>query len=165
MTRWTAVTRANYVSSTPYNVTDPAIHGFQGTHQPAIWMGESGQCAIQAGVGEVRPAFSDRGLAFSRDDEEASATHYRVKMQAGAGQTIVGEHTSTSRVGHIRYTFDAHQPPFVVLQATRKTVITSNPNNVTDVFGGAVHIDATRQEISGRNPEWVARPLSYKPNC
>lgn len=104
------------------------------------------------------PAFTDRRLAFSRDDEHLSATHYRVKMDAGGGQTIVGEHTSTSRVGHIRYTFDAHQPPFVVLQATRKTVITSDPTNITDVMGGAVHIDPVRQEITGRNPESVAVP-------
>lgn len=120
-------------------------------------MGESAQCAVQAGVGGVKPAFADRGLRFSRDDEELSPTHYRVKMSAGDGQWIVGEHTSTSRVGHIRYTFDAHQPPFVVLQATRKTVITSDPNNITDVLGGAVHIDSARREISGRNPESVSR--------
>ena len=39
MTRWVAQTRQNYVSMTPYNQTDTEIHGFQGTHQPAIWMG------------------------------------------------------------------------------------------------------------------------------
>src|SRR5882762_9863803 len=40
MTRWVAQTRQNYVSMTPYNETDTSIHGFQATHQPAIWMGE-----------------------------------------------------------------------------------------------------------------------------
>jgi Glycosyl hydrolase family 92 N-terminal domain len=42
MTRWVAQTRENYVSVTPYNQTDTMIHGFQGTHQPAIWMGMLG---------------------------------------------------------------------------------------------------------------------------
>ena len=41
MTRWVAQTRQNFVSVTPYNQTDTRIHGFQGTHQPAIWMGVS----------------------------------------------------------------------------------------------------------------------------
>jgi hypothetical protein len=29
MTRWVAQTRQNYVSMTPYNITDTSIHGFQ----------------------------------------------------------------------------------------------------------------------------------------
>lgn len=41
MTRWVAQTRQNYVSVTPYNISETMIHGFQGTHQPAIWMGMS----------------------------------------------------------------------------------------------------------------------------
>lgn len=124
-------------------------------------MGESGQCAIQAGVGSVKPAFRDRGLPFLRGDEESTATHYKVKMNAGGGQSVTGEHTSTSRVGHIRYSFNAKDAPFVVLQSTRMTVITSDPTNITSVLGGAVHIDPAAREISGRNPErqdWILGP-------
>lgn len=40
MTRWSPQTRQNYVSMCPYNQTDTVLHGFIGTHQPAIWMGE-----------------------------------------------------------------------------------------------------------------------------
>jgi putative alpha-1,2-mannosidase len=63
MTRWSPQTRQNCTSSSilqvlcyvegevtdtrvdvsmcPYNQTDERIHGFIGTHQPAIWMGTS----------------------------------------------------------------------------------------------------------------------------
>jgi hypothetical protein len=54
MTRWVAQTRENYVSVTPYNYTDTKIHGFQGTHQPAIWMGESAQVVVVPGAGTVQ---------------------------------------------------------------------------------------------------------------
>ncbi|KAJ7733355.1 hypothetical protein B0H16DRAFT_1732399 [Mycena metata] len=46
MTRWVAQTHENYVSVTPYNLTASTIHGFQGTHQPAIWMGESAPVVV-----------------------------------------------------------------------------------------------------------------------
>lgn len=117
-------------------------------------MGEFGQCAIQAGLGEVKPAFDDRGLPFDKKDEVLSATHYKVKMSAGEDGSITGEHTSTSRTGHVRYTYSSSSSsPFVVLQFTRRSVLTSDPTNTTLVYGGGVHIDPATREISGRNPE------------
>ena len=41
MTRWVAQTQVNYVSATPFNWTLNKVMGVVGTHQPAIWMGES----------------------------------------------------------------------------------------------------------------------------
>jgi hypothetical protein len=41
-TRWTAQTRENFQAQSPYFEQDEYIHGFQATHQSAIWMGESG---------------------------------------------------------------------------------------------------------------------------
>lgn len=38
MTRWTPMTRENWVSRLPYHYNDKNITGFMGTHQPAIWM-------------------------------------------------------------------------------------------------------------------------------
>ena len=49
MTRWTPQTRENFISQCPYHDADHFIHGFQGTHQPAIWMGESGQVVLSPG--------------------------------------------------------------------------------------------------------------------
>lgn len=91
MTRWVAQTRENYVSVTPYNHTDNIIRGFQGTHQPAIWMGESGQVVVVPGVGEVKPAFEDRGLSFEKADEVITPSYYKVDMKDGEGNGVKAE--------------------------------------------------------------------------
>ena len=95
MTRWVAQTRENYVSVSPYNYTATSIHGFQGTHQPAIWMGESGQVVISPGAGDVRPRFEDRGMVFSHDDEVVSASYYSVEMDAIEGGKIMAEQSAS----------------------------------------------------------------------
>lgn len=147
MTRWSAVTRKNYVSAAPYEYKDKQIHGFIGTHQPAIWMGENGQVSLQAGIGKtVLTSFDERGIPYSHDDEEAHPHYYKVKMQYNQetdSSSIVAEMTSKSHASHLAFTFDSptSQPSFVVVQATTQ--------NIT----GSVSIDADRREISGINPE------------
>jgi hypothetical protein len=75
----------------PYNQTDDRFHGFLGTHQPAIWMGEaslgdllilgeSGQSVVSAGLGEVVTDFDKRGLRFYREREYASPNYYRTLL-------------------------------------------------------------------------------------
>jgi len=92
MTRWTAQTRENFISQCPYNDLDSHIHGFQATHQPAIWMGESGQVVLVPGVGEVRPLFEERGHVFAKGDERSSAFLYEVEVGVenvlGAGDDL-----------------------------------------------------------------------------
>lgn len=84
MTRWVAQTRQNYVSTTPYNHTDTTVHGFQATHQPAIWMGESGQVVVVPGLGHIKSVFNQRGMNFTHDDEVVSPSYYAVNLtQAG----------------------------------------------------------------------------------
>ncbi|KAI0820667.1 glycoside hydrolase family 92 protein [Trametes gibbosa] len=153
MTRWVAQTRQNYVSVTPYNYTDSVIHGFQGTHQPAIWMGESGPAIISPGAGSVESTFERRGMSFSHTDEIATASYYSVILDAIEGGTIHAEQSATSRVGHLRFTFDATAAPYVLVEATRASVMGSaDPLNVT-YPQGSIYIDPARREITGRNPE------------
>lgn len=95
MTRWVAQTRQNYVSMTPYNYTDDTIHGFQGTHQPAIWMGESGQVIVVPGAGSIKSVFEDRGMKFSHEDEVVSASYYRAYLTAIDGGTIKAEQSAS----------------------------------------------------------------------
>ncbi|WP_326769381.1 hypothetical protein OG978_36795 [Streptomyces sp. NBC_01591] len=64
MTRWSPMTRDNYVSRTPYHYNDSEITGFIGTHQPTIWMGDSGYVVGMPGVSSVKTAAADRGLPF-----------------------------------------------------------------------------------------------------
>lgn len=77
------------VSMCPYNQTDTRLHGFIGTHQPAVWMGESGPAQIAAGLGRVVADFEKRGLDFDRKDEYASANYYRNVLKAKDGAVEV----------------------------------------------------------------------------
>ena len=95
MTRWVAQTRQNYVSVTPYNYTDTTIHGFQGTHQPAIWMGESGQAIIAPGAGQVQSVFEDRGMPFTHTNEIATVSYYSVVLDALEGGKIHAEQSAS----------------------------------------------------------------------
>lgn len=74
----------NFISQCPYNDLDSHIHGFQATHQPAIWMGESGQVVITPGVGDVKPLFADRAHRFNKRDEVSTPYVYEVTMDAEA---------------------------------------------------------------------------------
>ncbi|KYG43659.1 glycoside hydrolase family 92 protein [Acidomyces richmondensis BFW] len=84
MTRWTPQTRENFISQCPYNDLDRYIHGFQATHQPAIWMGESGQVVLSPGLGEVKPLFAQRAHAFDKQNEVSTPYVYEVEMDAQA---------------------------------------------------------------------------------
>ncbi|KAI1126208.1 glycoside hydrolase family 92 protein [Nemania abortiva] len=83
MTCWTAQTRENYISQVPYHDNDTFMHGFQATHQPAIWMGELGQTVIMPGWSdELKPAFEQRGLSFHKEDEVSKPYVYEVLLDA-----------------------------------------------------------------------------------
>ncbi|KAI0693475.1 glycoside hydrolase family 92 protein [Cytidiella melzeri] len=153
MTRWVAQTRQNYVSVTPYNHTDTMIHGFQGTHQPAIWMGESGQVIVVPGAGDVQSVFEKRGMNFSHDDEVLTPSYYSARLEARTGGTILAEQSATSRVGHLQFTFSDTERPYVLIEASRASVMGSaDPTNVTFPLG-SVDIVPSRHEITGYNKE------------
>ncbi|KAI0872716.1 glycoside hydrolase family 92 protein [Hypoxylon argillaceum] len=83
MTRWTAQTRENYISQVPYHDNDTFLHGFQATHQPAIWMGELGQTVIMPGWSdELKPAFEQRGLSFQKEHELSTPYVYEILVDA-----------------------------------------------------------------------------------
>ncbi|KAI0365464.1 glycoside hydrolase family 92 protein [Pilatotrama ljubarskyi] len=153
MTRWVAQTRQNYVSVTPYNYQNTAIYGFQGTHQPAIWMGESAQAIVVPGAGEVQSMFEKRGMSFDHSNEIATANYYSVLLDAIEGGKIHAEQSATSRTGHLRFTFEDTAPPYILVEATRASVMGSaDPTNVTYPHG-SIWIDPSRREITGQNPE------------
>lgn len=60
---------------------------------------------------------------------------------------------SASRVGHLRFTFTDTDSPFIVVEASRASVVGSaDPTNVT-YPQGSVEIDASAHEICGYNME------------
>lgn len=86
MTRWTPQTRENYISQVPYSDLDRRVHGFQATHQPAIWMGEQGQMALAPGLlhdgDNIRTQFQKRGFSFRKSDEKSTPYVYEVLLDA-----------------------------------------------------------------------------------
>ncbi|KAI4592301.1 hypothetical protein KJ359_011360 [Pestalotiopsis sp. 9143b] len=83
MTRWTPQTRENFISQVPYHDSDQYIHGFQATHQPAIWMGEQGQVVLTPRWGpQVKTLFQERGLEFKKEDEVSTPYVYQVLLNA-----------------------------------------------------------------------------------
>ncbi|KAF4574330.1 hypothetical protein EYR36_005663 [Pleurotus pulmonarius] len=153
MTRWVAQTRQNYVSVPPYILTDTSIHGFQGTHQPAIWMGESGQVVVIPGAGDIKSNFEDRGMDFNKDTEVRTASYYSVELDALEGGTILAEQSATSRVGHLRFTFQHTSTPYVVVEATRAAVVGHTDTSNTTLHIGSIRIDPHTREVCGSNPE------------
>jgi putative alpha-1,2-mannosidase len=97
MTRWVAQTHENFVSRTPYNSSDnDVIHGFIGTHQPAIWMGESGQVVVVPGFGEdVKNNFSERGLKKIEESETFGVGGYEVSLEGEDGGSVRVEMTAS----------------------------------------------------------------------
>lgn len=103
MTRWVAQTRKDWVSTNPYNYTDTSIHGFQATHKPAIWMGNSGQFVVVPGAGAVLSVFEQRGMNFSHADEVTTASYYSAIMNAIESGHIHAEFSaSESSCAHVR---------------------------------------------------------------
>ncbi|ADV23805.1 alpha-1,2-mannosidase [Cryptococcus gattii E566] len=176
MTRWSPQTRKNYVSMCPYNQTDTKLHGFIATHQPAIWMGESGPVEISPGLGTtIITDFDKRGLPFKREDEYASANYYRNLLDAGDNGEIQVEMSATSRVGHLRFTFNPspaspsyanpsrpRAKPYITLQSSRATYLVhgDKPDDRVSYFPkGFVEIDVQKQEVRGWNDERQDRIL------
>ncbi|WVQ79626.1 hypothetical protein IAT38_001726 [Cryptococcus sp. DSM 104549] len=158
MTRWSPQTRSNYVSMCPYNQTDTRLWGFIATHQPAIWMGESAPFEISPGLGTSSAGYDEtRGLPFKREDEYASANYYRNVMDAGDDGSIEVEMTATSRVGHLRFTFNSSgAAPYINLHTSRDTWVLHGDQPDAKVRyspEGAVRVDEERQEVYGWNSE------------
>ena len=46
-------------------------------------MGESGQVVLVPGVGDVKPIFEERGLAFEKNSEMTTPNYYKVDLEGG----------------------------------------------------------------------------------
>ncbi|KAH6899571.1 alpha-1,2-mannosidase [Coprinopsis sp. MPI-PUGE-AT-0042] len=194
MTRWVAQTQVSYVSATPYNASwaleggdqdNTKIHGFMGTRQPAIWMGESGSIAVAPGVlvsepreigpqpTRIRADFEGRGLPVVLQDgkrtEVISPNYYNVLVDDLQGGTVLGEMSATSRVGHLRYTFQGpdhleseeqtqhpenghlrrQRHPYILIDVARPSIITSTPSNVTYPPGSVTILPHGANELNG----------------
>ncbi|ODN72681.1 hypothetical protein L202_08120 [Cryptococcus amylolentus CBS 6039] len=167
MTRWTPQTRANYVSMCPYNQTDTKLHGFIATHQPAIWMGESAPLEVSPSLANTpKVLFDDRALPFDRSDEYASPNYYRNLLKDEGGH-VEAELTASSRVGHMRFTFQTLSPsssasssakvvPRILIQPARSTFLVhgDKPDDRVPYHpNGFIRVDWDKGEVWGWGDE------------
>ena len=141
MTNWTAQTRQNHVSVSPYNYADTHIEGFIGTHQPAIWMGDYGYVTLMPELDDAKYTPQTRRLPFLRKEEAASPAYYAVTMQAGSGRSIRTEFTATDHCGYLRFLFPKASRAGVLIEATRPGI------------RGYVEVDQAHREVRGYNPD------------
>jgi predicted alpha-1,2-mannosidase len=142
MTNWTAQTRQNRISVSSYEYHDSYIQGFIGTHQPAIWMGDFGYVTLMPEIsGGINYAPEARRLAFRHQDEVSTPYYYAVTMHDEAQHSVRAEITATDHAGYLRFTYPRGAEAKVLIEATRPGV------------EGFVHIDASRNEIVGYNPD------------
>lgn len=120
MTRWTPQTRENFISQVPYSDRDRRVHGFQATHQPAIWMGEQGQMVLMPGLnsdgeGGVHVAFEKRGVAFRKQDERSTPYVYETLLDAATAGTFgwnLTEQAASEQFGSACHRVPAVEPRF-----------------------------------------------------
>jgi predicted alpha-1,2-mannosidase len=140
MTGWTPQTRAGEVKCVaPYYAADTKIQGFRGSHFL------SGSCAQDYGSFTFMPLASPEALdaegrasTFSHSSEHASPYRYAVDL---GDSGIHAEITGSERSGMMQFRFR----PGV------KTGWLDVEDNIR-LGTGHIHIDATRQEITGDNP-------------
>ena len=68
-----------------------------------------------------------------------------------------------SRVGHLRFTYTSTSTPYVLVQATRPSIIGSADVNNLTYPEGTITIDPSAREITGSNPErqdFIIQPIS-----
>ncbi|KAJ4468829.1 glycoside hydrolase family 92 protein [Lentinula aciculospora] len=181
-TRWVAQNQNSYVSATPFNYTESymnngTIHGFMGTRQPAIWMGESAWAAIVPGIssgseGDIKAGFEERGLPKAAGTEKFGVGLYSVELAIpdSGGSTVHVSMSASSRVGHFLFTFnqgsESEYQPYIFLPTTRAATIFHNPNIFDITYpNGTVHIFPLTSEICGSNTEmqdFILAPNSIK---
>lgn len=141
MTDWTPQTRQNKISVVSFNYDDPAISGFIGTHQPAIWMGDYGYVTVMPQVGSLRTSPDARKLPFSRSSQTARPDFYSVSLDAGANGKIHAEMTATTRCAIFRFTFPRSPTARVLVEASRPGI------------PGGASVSLPAREITGFNPD------------
>ena len=147
MTSWTPQTRQNKLGVVSYKYEDPAITGFMGTHQPAIWMGDYGYVTLMPEIDTVKLTPQERQLPYSHSDEEVGPDYYSVKMDAGESRSIRTEMTASEHCAYLRFTFPANSSSSIVVEASRPGT------------AGQAVVDEARHEITGYNPERVDNNL------
>lgn len=162
MTNFTAQTRENKMKAMPYVYEDTTIHGFIGTHQPTVWMGDYGYVSVMPQVGPLAVLPEQRKMKFSHQQETAKAYYYAVKMQNKQGALMGAEMAATERCGMMKFTYPAAKESHLIIQGINVNTAEDdfhNKSNKRAKLKGYIYVDTINQEIVGYNPDRTAYNL------
>lgn len=157
MTNFVPQTHENKISQTPYNYEATTICGFLATHQPALWMGDYGYVSVMPQVGELKVLPQGRSMPFDHADEVVKPYFYSVRLKTSKTDFIKAEMSARSRCGILRFTYPSSQSARLIIHGINLNPALSDWANDFQprlkTLKGYVHIDATKGEITGYNPD------------
>lgn len=166
MVQFVPATEVNKIGMTPYHYESGKIIGFMATHQPAVWMGDYGYLTFWPGIKDIKLKPSERGFAYSHDNEISTPYYYRAILNVDSIHSITGEFTASARCGYFRFSYPENSDPNLVFEMSRqKEMETIHKESIPQValdyikntrkddFRGWVKIDKEKNEIIGYNPD------------
>lgn len=110
MHAWSAQTGKNG-DGWKYQYKANTIRGFQQTHQCSPWVGDYAVFSLMPVTGKLTVGEEERATAFRHADEIARPDYYKVTL----ANKITTEMSPTERGVHLRFSFPAKSPAYIVL--------------------------------------------------
>ncbi len=110
MHAWSAQTGRNG-DGWKYQYKATSIRGFQQVHQCSPWTGDYAVFSLMPVAGELKVNENERAAEFSHADEIARPDYYKVTFK----NKVTTELSPTERGAHLRFSFPARTPAYVVL--------------------------------------------------
>lgn len=107
---WSAQTGKNG-DGWKYQYKACTIRGFQQAHQCSPWVGDYAVFSLMPVTGALKVTEDDRASAFSHASEVARPDYYKVTFE----NKITTEISPTERGAHLRFSFPAKAPAYIVL--------------------------------------------------
>jgi len=107
---WSAQTGKNG-EGWKYQYKATTIRGFQQVHQCSPWVGDYAVFSLMPVAGQLKVNEDERAAAFSHADEVARPDYYKVTF----ANKITTEISPTERGAHLRFSFPAKTPAYLVL--------------------------------------------------
>lgn len=107
---WSAQTGKNG-DGWKYQYKARTIRGFQQAHQCSPWVGDYAVFSLMPVTGALKVTEDDRASAFSHANEVARPDYYKVTFE----NKITTEISPTERGAHLRFSFPAKAPAYIVL--------------------------------------------------
>ncbi|MBE9585816.1 GH92 family glycosyl hydrolase [Mucilaginibacter sp. JRF] len=124
MNTWTPQTGKNG-DGWKYQYFENTIRGFQQSHQCSSWVNDYAVFSLMPVTGKLVVMDDDRTAKFSHKNEVAQPDYYKVKLD----NNIVTEMTTTERGAHLRFSFPAGAPAYLVLDGyTKQSAVTISPD-------------------------------------